>query len=104
MKLPPDKGYMGDRKRGAGLGRPTRRGDPTLQWRFFLRCVPVNRSGYDSGGAYWGIGAPLYWYAAYGDEAPMFSGPLPEGFIRAPDRDDAKRQIWKLYPEARFFR
>ena len=98
--LTPDAGWMGDRTRGAGLGRSTEGGDAHTPWRFYLERVRLNRGGYDDGGAYWGAGAPLYRYAA--TEAP--NGECPEGFLRAADRAAAKAQILASYPAARFFR
>lgn len=44
--------------------------------RFHLSRVPLNGGGYDAGGAYWGIGAPLFW--AFSD-----SGVTVERFYRA---------------------
>ena len=52
---------------------------------------------YDSGGAYWGQGAPLYW--AYGESDTE----QVEAFFRAQDRVDARRQARALFPHARFF-
>lgn len=62
-KLPTDKGYMGDPRRGASLGRPDRPslGAGAVVSKFYLQRVRINSGGYDSGGAYWGIGSPLYW-------------------------------------------
>lgn len=50
---------------GAPMGRPSfgHGADPTTP--FSLVRVPLNSGGYDRGGAYWGIGQPLYWYCAY---------------------------------------
>ena len=48
---------------------------------------------YDSGGAYWGQGAPLYW--AYVDSTPV------EAFFRASDRADARRQTRPTHEAAR---
>ena len=50
---------------------------------------------YDSGGAYWGQGAPIYW--AYDD------GGTAEAFFCASDRANARRQARALFPHARFF-
>jgi hypothetical protein len=53
---------------------------------------------YDSGGAYWGHGEPLYW--AYGD------GPteLQEVFVRARNRDEAKIKVLSIFKRATFYR
>lgn len=65
-------------------GAPMGRRDATLDWgaRLYLRQVPIDSGGYDPGGAYWGLGQPLY---AIGDG---------EGwrFYRGKSRDDVKRQ------------
>ena len=98
--LAEDAGWMGDRTRGAGLGRSTHSGDVHTPWRFYLQRVRLNRGGYDDGGAYWGAGAPLYRYAA----TETRNRECPEGFLRAADRAAAKAQILALYPAARFFR
>lgn len=69
---------------------------------FTLRRIRLDRGGYDGGGAYWGLGAPLFWWAVTITE----DGATDEcsGFLRARDRDDAKRLIIALHPRARFFR
>lgn len=50
---------------GAPMGRPGfgHGAQPTTP--FELRKIRLNQGGYDDGGAYWGTGAPLYWYCAY---------------------------------------
>lgn len=64
--------------------------------RLYLRHVPLDSGGYDSGGAYWGIGQRLYaWSNAEGDRS---------GYFRARDRDAAKVYIREDAPDARFFR
>lgn len=52
--------------------------------RLYLQRVRLNSGGYDAGGAYWGLGAPLY---AYG------SGDGDWKYLRARDRDAAKAKI-----------
>jgi hypothetical protein len=64
--------------------------------RFHLRRVHVNSHGYDSAGAYWGLGAPIWEYEA--------TGGVPCGAIRAKHRDAAKATIRARYPGARFYR
>lgn len=78
---------------GAPLGRPTRNQD--CVGKVTLRKIRLNRGGYDPGGAYWGIGQPLYWA---GDE----SGAL-DLFFRAPSRAAAKQHVLDLWPEAKFY-
>ena len=79
---------------GAPMGR---RGSTDLDTSapLALHRVPVNSQGYDSGGAYWGVGAPLY-------EVIDQDG---EGFfVRAANRADAKALVRNQYPDARFVR
>lgn len=62
--------------------------------RVRLVRVPLDRGGYDGGGAYWGSGEPL-WRAWFADK----DGDERESFFRSPDRDSAKAQL----PGCRFF-
>lgn len=64
--------------------------------KMYLKRIPLNSGGYDSGGAYWGTGMPLYGYAAYDDSI--------NGFVRAYNREDAKARVKAKYPGAVFFR
>ena len=81
---------------GAPLGRYT--GPDFLDataGKIYLRRVPINSGGYDTGGAYWGLGAPL-WEAQDQDG----SGRI----FRARDRAAAKADILADFPEAKFYR
>lgn len=83
--------------RGAPMGRPGGTKPATDdRERFTLQRVRLNSGGYDSGGAYWGHGQPLFWY-----EGP---GPGEDGHLRASDREAAKAAVRKLHPAARFYR
>jgi hypothetical protein len=62
----------------------------------FLRKVPVNPGGYDPGGAYWGLGDPLW--CAWSDNPDLIV------YIRASRRFTAKALIKKYYPSVRFYR
>lgn len=81
---------------GAPMGRHT---GPyyleTAAGRIGLARIPLNRGGYDPGGAYWGLGAPL-WYAYDCDGNSQF--------LRATSRAAAKAIILKDWPDAKFFR
>lgn len=66
----PDRGWMGDTRRGASMGRASRPADEETGERFHLRRVHLNSGGYDAGGAYWGIGGTLY--EAIGTESDAF--------------------------------
>lgn len=70
--------------------------------RFTLRRIRLNNGGYDSGGAYWGLGEPLFWWAIELRE----DGSRDEcsGFLRAQSREGAKQLITSIHRHARFFR
>ena len=99
---------------GAPMGRRTARAfDAELPFKFHLVRVRINSGGYDSGGAYWGRGEPLYW--ACTDEEFETTASLVYGFaapeimavdlyVRANDREDAKVAVRTQYPNAIFFR
>lgn len=95
-KLPEDAGWCGDRKRGAGMGRGSTPGLALAEHKLYLRHIPLNRGGYDPGGAYWGLGERLYWACNAANTV--------EHFFRARDRNDAKRQMRDEYPKVKFFR
>lgn len=61
-----------------------------------LQRVRLNNGGYDSGGAYWGIGQPLFFYSDY-------TGSI-DGHVRAFDRADAKVKVRYMFPHAKFWR
>ena len=82
-----------DTSRGAPMGRSC---DPITA---NIRKVRVHRvkmsscGAYDEGGAYWGVGTPLY-RAVWGHE----SGFICESFVRANSREEAVR-AFELNPE-----
>lgn len=83
-------------KYGAPMGRHT---GPnyleTCAGKLYLRRVRINSGGYDDGGAYWGIGQPL------------FHVEDPDGnsqFMRAHNRAAAKTKILADWPGATFYR
>lgn len=95
--LPQDTGWHGDRRRGASLGRVDRAPpDPHATIRFYLRRIRLDAGGYDPGGAYWGIGAPLYWASSEDSQT--------EFFFRARNRAAARSEVAARHPGARFFR
>jgi hypothetical protein len=57
--------------------------------------IRINGGGYDPGGAYWGLGAPL-WYVEDQDGNSQF--------FRARDRASAKATVAGRWPGARFYR
>lgn len=82
--------------RGTPMGRYT--GPDFLDCdagRIYLRRVPLDRGGYDRGGAYWGIGAPLWEALDCDGNGRIF---------RAASRDKAKAAILADFPNAKFYR
>lgn len=61
----------------------------------YLRRVRLNAGGYDAGGAYWGLGAPLWECLDQDGNGRIF---------RARDRAAAKASILDDFPEAKFYR
>lgn len=95
-------------KYGAPMGRPNFHNFSIESPLLYLRRVLVDRQGYDSGGAYWGLGPPLYWC---GDNGPpgqsisyYFRLDTETRFQYVFDRDRAKAAVLEIYPQARFFR
>lgn len=87
---------------GAPMGRPSadpRKWNilPDTHFRMYLQRVPLDSGGYDRGGAYWGLGAPLYYFEYEGLSDIS-------GYIRAGSRESAKKIIREEYPHAKFFR
>ena len=81
---------------GTPLGRRSRNGIDADSGRVYLRRIRLDNGGYDAGGAYWGLGAPLYW-ASDTDGNDMF--------LRARSRDDAKAHLRELFgAELRFYK
>src|ERR1700722_3767560 len=86
-------------KYGAPMGRPSSSGYTVNENAAPMRLVrcPLDRGGYDRGGAYWGLGEPLYFYEA--NPAGLISG-----YVRGRTRDAAKAAVRSIHPQARFFR
>lgn len=82
-----------DCRYGAPMGRVDNFDPPPLRLR--LRRVHINRGGYDSGGAYWGLGQPLY--EAFNSEGFCT-------YLRASSRQEAKNTIRAMWPDAQFVR
>jgi hypothetical protein len=70
--------------------------NPTESPKVSLRRVRLDSGGYDNGGAYWGIGKPLYWAGSDCGTVTMY--------FRATDRHNAKEQVREKHPKARFYR
>ncbi|WP_372395276.1 hypothetical protein ABMY26_06615 (plasmid) [Azospirillum sp. HJ39] len=80
---------------GAPMGRPSKPVE-TPSAKITLRKIRINGGGYDSGGAYWGIGQPLYWAGSDDGKVDMF--------FRAKDRDAAKDHVRSKVADAKFYR
>lgn len=93
------KGWCGDPRRGAAMGRGSYHADDKqAPVKLYLRHVPLN-GDYDSNGTYFGGGygtLPLYWCADGSGDVDFM--------LRARDRNDAKRQVLEEYRQARFYR
>ncbi len=61
-----------------------------------LQHIRLNNGGYDSGGAYWGLGQPLYWAGSDNGAVDLW--------FRASDRAAAKAHVLASFPNASFYR
>ena len=90
---------------GAPMGRgQAEAADTQAPIKFRLSRVYLNSGGYDRGGAYWGIGAPLYQAEADAPTRYAYGGDVVTFYLRAHDRDDAKDRVRAKYPQATFYR
>ena len=89
------KGWCGDPKRGAAMGRHSYHAeDPTtFAGRLFMRRVRLDSGGYDPNGTYFGVGNPLYWVSSE-DSAVDF-------MLRGVDREAARADVLRKYPKAK---
>jgi hypothetical protein len=94
--LPGSPYWLGNPMLGAAHGRPQQRPKGLPAQRWYLRRVRINSGGYDEGGAYWGIGEPLWYAASESGEATMF--------FRARDRVEARAYVVAAFPGATFWR
>lgn len=84
-------------KYGAKLGRVSHPGssnDPLAKRLFTVACIGPDEGGYDIGGAYWGLGDPVYWAHCSLTGANYF--------CRAETKHGAKAQVLRAYPNALF--
>ena len=79
---------------GASMGRRDNVAEALDVKKLHLERVRLNSGGYDPGGAYWGLGAPLY--VAWGDGQEMF--------FRAKDRREAKEIARGMFKNVKFYR
>lgn len=80
---------------GAQMGRHTGPMPSAQAVKWTLQRVRVDAEGYDPGGAYWGLGQPLYWACNEDGESTYF---------RASSREAAKAHVRTLDPDAKFYR
>ncbi|WP_234049863.1 MULTISPECIES: hypothetical protein [unclassified Xanthobacter] len=80
---------------GAPMGRRSNAYLETCAGRLRLVRVPLDAGGYDKGGAYWGLGEPLYCVADQDGNT---------AYLRAKSREYAKSVILADWPEATFYR
>jgi hypothetical protein len=93
-KLHDPKGWCGDPRRGAAMGRPSVRGPRNFAGRIYLRRVRLDSGGYDSNGTYFGHRDGLiYWYA--NEDGTI------DGTLDAKNRKSAHWQVTVLYPNAK---
>lgn len=74
-------------KYGSPLGRHSDNPANFEGLKVHLEKVRIDSGGYDSGGAYWGTGLPLY--VAWSEDESGVS----RMFIRASNRNDAKNKL-----------
>ena len=91
-----------DCRYGAPMGRRENTTGRALAVKFHLARVKINTGGYDAGGAYWGIGAPLY--RAWGETPPVIDDPKQVFYLRTSSRDAAKAEVLRKFPRATFYR
>lgn len=87
--------------RGAPMGR---RDTAPIEGKtdvLHLVRVKLYDYAYDKGGAYWGMGAPLY--VAWSESDDYFVEDA-ELYVRAGNREEAKDKILTTYPFVRFLR
>lgn len=83
------KGWSGDPKRGASLGRPKHYGDREKKYQLFISEVELV-DGYDVNGTYFGDGMQLYWVADLDNEVDYC--------FRAPDYHTVTWYTHARYP------
>lgn len=81
-------------KYGAPMGRRNHYGAGTESPRLTVSAVPLDGGGYDSGGAYWGTGVPLWHIESECGNVSWFT--------RAPSRGQAEELARERYPAATF--
>lgn len=96
----PEQLSNGSSIRGAQMGRADHITEPDYPVKFHLRPLRWVDGDYDEAGAYWGGGEGNFIFHAWGDGAQEEQ----EMFTRSYCREEAKREILSLFPNARFYR
>lgn len=78
---------------GASMGRPESYVSVDPAGRLRVYRVPLDRGGYDPGGAYWGTGAPLYCISGDGVGRIFSTDTTFTRYVRAYSRAEAYRAI-----------
>ena len=107
------KGYN---ERGAFMGRVNELpNDTSAPIKLYLRNI-LTDGEYDESGAYWGLGLPVYWAhgktpttevrgnakAKSGHEYTWLDNKV-DVYVRAHDRNEARRLVKELLPNATFY-
>jgi hypothetical protein len=99
------KGWCGDPKRGAALGRPTvKDASPDFSGKVHLAKIRMN-GDYDCNGTYFGFcsqGEALFWVST--DDNAIDYVIRVRGSSAANRREAAKAKVRESYPKARFYR
>jgi len=92
------KGWCGDPRRGAALGRPSYEADDPATWegKLYVSESRLDSGGYDENGTYFGHGDALFWVRSADYEIDYM--------IRAPNRVMAVKLVMIEYPKASFAR
>jgi hypothetical protein len=87
------KGWCGDPRRGAAMGRGHYLDEPDdFDGKIYIREINLSSGGYDSNGTYFGHGDPLYWVAS--------SNCSIDYVVRAADRAIVETQVRERWPLA----
>lgn len=82
------------------MGRRDSITEPNYPVKFHLCQLRWVDGDYDQAGAYWGGGERNFIFHAWGDGAQEEQ----EMFTRSSNREEAKREILSVFPNARFYR
>ncbi len=86
------KGFGGDPKRGAALGRKSLLGPYNFSGTLFFREVYVDSQGFDINGTYLGHLGPWWWCASEDQKT--------DWVFMAKNLEDARRKIYEKWPQS----